>query len=58
MALYLGSGDKIKIFLNGSLCRLNLLSAQLIITGIKLLTSDGYILKDSNGLYLITKESE
>ena len=58
MALYLGSGDKIKIFLNGSQCRLNLLSTPLIITGIKLLTSDGYILKDSSGLYLTTKESE
>lgn len=58
MALYLGSGDKIKIFLNGSQCRLNLLSTPLIITGTKLLTSDNYILKDSNGVYLIPKESE
>lgn len=29
-----------------------------VVTGIMLLSSDGYVLKDSNGVYLTTKESE
>lgn len=58
MALYLGGSEKLKVFLNGSLCHLNLFSTTSIINSIRLLTSDGYILKDSNGLYLTTKESE
>jgi hypothetical protein len=57
MALYLGR-DKVKINLNGVVYCLNLFSATPITNGILLLSSDGYILKDSNGLYLTSKESE
>lgn len=57
MALYLG-GDKLKINLDGVVYRLNLISQIPILNGIKLLTSENYILKDSNGLYLTAKESE
>ena len=56
MALYLG-GDKVQINLNSIAYKLNLFSSSLILNGI-LLSSDGYILKDSNGLYLTSKESE
>lgn len=54
MALYLGS-DKVKVNLNGAVYCLNLFSSVLILNGIKLLSSDDYILKDSNGLYIVPK---
>lgn len=57
MALYLG-GNKIKINLNGIVYSLNLFSSNPILNGVLLLSSEGYILRDSNGLYLTTKESE
>lgn len=58
MALYLGT-DKVKINLDGIVYNLNLYSATPITNGVMLLSSDNYILKDSNGLYLTTKkESE
>lgn len=58
MALYLGSGDKQKVVLNGAVYCLNLFTKVAITNGIRLLSSDNYILKDSNGLYLTVKESE
>jgi hypothetical protein len=57
MALYLGD-NKVKINLNGIMCSLNLFSSNLILNGVLLLSSEGYILRDSNGLYLTTKESD
>lgn len=57
MALYLGS-NQVKINLNNIVYYLNLYSKTPITNGIKLLTLENYILKDSNGLYLTTKESE
>ena len=57
MALYLGS-NKVKINLNGVVCCLNLFSEKPITNGIRLLSYDGYTFKDSNGLYLTTKENE
>lgn len=57
MALYLGN-DKVKINLDSIVYNLNLYSATPITNGVILLSSDNYILKDSNGLYLTTKESE
>ena len=57
MALYLGS-EKLKINLNGNVYSLNIFSETPIVNGVRLLTSDGYILKDFNGSYLTTKESE
>lgn len=55
MALYLGR-DKVKINLGGTVYHLNLLTNTLI-NDIRLLSSDNFILKDSNGLYLITGKS-
>lgn len=57
MALYLGR-DKIKINLDGVVYYLNLFSKIPITNGVRLLSSNGYILKDSNGLYVTTKEEE
>lgn len=57
MALYLGN-KKVKINLNGIVYSLNLFSSNLILNGVVLLSSENYILRDSNGLYLTTKESD
>jgi hypothetical protein len=58
MALYLGSSDKLKVVLNGDSYCLNLFSLTPITNGVRLLSSEDYILKDSSNLYLTTKESE
>jgi predicted transcriptional regulator len=57
MALYLGNSKR-KINLNRLTYRANLSFIKSVINSIKLLSSDGYILKDSNGLYLVAKEDE
>ena len=57
MALYI-SGEKLKINLDNIVYCLNLFSETPIVNGVRLLSSEGYILKDSNGLYLTTKEDE
>ncbi len=57
MALYLGE-NKVKINLDGVVYCLNLFSEIPITNGIRLLSSDNYILQDSNGIYLTAKESE
>ena len=58
MALYLGSSDKLKINLDGVAYCLNLYSTTPITNGIRLLSLENYILKDSNGLYLTAKEDK
>ena len=58
MALYLGSSEKLKISLDGVLYYLNLFSDPPITNGVRLLSSEGFILKDANGLYLTFKESD
>lgn len=57
MALYLGN-DKQKLNLGGITYHLNLTTTSSTINTIKLLSSDGYILKSSNGIYLIVKEAD
>lgn len=57
MALYLGS-NKVKINLDNIAYYLNLYSSTQITNCIRLLSSDGHILKDSNGLYLTFKEDK
>lgn len=56
MALYLGK-NKVKINLNGIVYCLNLYSATSIANIGWLLSSDDYILQDSNGIYLIPRDS-
>lgn len=55
MALYLGES---KISINNNRIRylLNLFSEVPILNGLVLLASEGYLLKDSNGIYLTAKE--
>lgn len=57
MALYLGNSERQKVILDGNTFYLNLYSTTPIINGIRLLSSDNYILKGSNELYLIPKDS-
>ena len=58
MALYLGSSEKLKINLGNGVYIMNIFSALPTIEDIVLSSSDDCILKDFNGLYLSTKESE
>ena len=58
MALYLGSGEKLKINLGNNTYCLNVFSALSVIEDIILSSSDNYILQDLNGLFLIPKEIE
>lgn len=58
MALYLGGSKRQKVILDENTYCLNLYSTTPITNGIRLLSSEGYILKDSNGLYLTFKEEE
>ena len=57
MALYAG-GEKVKININGFVYNLNLFSETPILNGVLLLSSDGYVLKDTNELYLTAKDGE
>ena len=57
MGLYLGSKKK-KLKFNGTICSMNITPAPTIFNGIRLLSSEGYILKDLNGLYLTAKEDK
>lgn len=57
MGLYIGS-TKIKITLDNIKYFLNLYSSAPIVNNVLLLSSDNYILKDSNNLYLTAKENE
>ena len=57
MALYLG-GQKVKINLDGVVYCLNLFFNEPITDGVRLLSSNGYILKDLNGLFITIKEDK
>ena len=52
MSLYLGNSKKLKVNLNNIIYRIKLFYENPITNGIRLLSSDNYTLKDSNGLYL------
>ncbi len=56
MTLYLGSSGKQKIMLNGVAYCLNIFSSEAITNGVRLLSFDNYVLRDSNGLYLTINE--
>ena len=59
MGLYLGSSKKLAICSsNGGKLSLNIPQSSTVINVVMLKSSDNYILKDTNGLYLTTKEGE
>ena len=58
MALYLGSSGMLKIATDKGVCRLIILSSSPVVNGVLLKSSDGYVLKDSNGVYLTAKKEE
>lgn len=57
MALYLGN-SQVKINLDGITCNLEIYIKTPTVDIIRLTSSDGFVLKDTNGLYLTPKESE
>lgn len=57
MGLYLGNSGKLRLILNGVVYKLNVYTGEQIINGIRLLSSDNYILKDMNGEYLTVEEN-
>lgn len=57
MAIYLGSNEQLQLFFAGVKSKMIIAdSEKVIIQGSQLISSDNYILKDSNGIYLIAKE--
>ena len=58
MVLHVGSSDGQKIHLDGKTYSLNILIKTIITEGALILSSDDYILQDSNELYLTIKEDE
>jgi hypothetical protein len=58
MALRLGNSEKLKVILNGVVYHLDLYSNPIITNWIRLLSSDDYILRDSNGIYLTVMDDE
>jgi hypothetical protein len=57
MALHLGNSENLKLYINGILYSLNIFSSN-IEKNIRLLSSEGYVLKDVEGLYLVPKGDE
>lgn len=59
MALYLGT-NKVKINLDGMIRKIAILkdTEDTLLSGIKLLSFDEYVLKDMNGLYITAKDGE
>lgn len=56
MALHLGNSEGLKINLDGVVYCVNLLLEAPIENSVKLLTSEGFFLKNSSGLYLTIDE--
>lgn len=55
MALYLGNSEKLKLNMNNAVYLLNIFSRSSITNSIGLLSSENYILKSSDGLYLVVR---
>jgi hypothetical protein len=57
MGIHIGSSEKLKISASKSgIFRLNIPSLAPVVNGVMLRTTDNYILKDSNGMYITAKE--
>ena len=57
MALYLGN-EKVSVILGNTKMNLQFYSSAPMTNGALLKSSDDFILKDSNGLYITVKENE
>jgi hypothetical protein len=57
MAAYLGK-DKIKVFIKDTQLKINLYPSTPVMHGVILLSADGYILKDLNGVYITAKKED
>ena len=57
MALYLGN-EKVKINLDNIVYCLNIPTTTISANYASLLSSDNYVLKDANGIYLTVKDGE
>ena len=55
MAIYLGN-SKLQLLIDGASMSLNVAPSSVVLNGIMLMSNDGYLLKDVNGLYLTVKE--
>lgn len=58
MGFYIGESKKQKVIIDGVIYRFDVFSEELITNGMRLLSSDGYVLIDSKLLYLTAKESD
>ncbi len=58
MALYLGNNKNLKVIIDGVLFSAKMGLHQQQMSDMILLSSDGYILKDFNNLYLTVKEEK
>lgn len=56
MAIYLGESKKLTIYFNGIAHSLNVYTKTTAADIIRLLSSDGFVLQDSKGIYLAAKE--
>ena len=57
MALYSGN-EKVSVILGNTKMNLQFYTSILVTNGVMLKSSDNFILKDSNGLYITVKEDE
>lgn len=58
MGLYLGNSEKLKIRINNVVYTLNLFSEAPITNFAKILSLEGFMLKDSNGVFLTVEEDD
>lgn len=58
MGLYLGNSEKLKIRINNVVYTLNLFSEVPITNFAKILSLEGFMLKDSNGVFLTVEEDD
>ena len=56
MGFYIGNSEKLKVTLSGAKCGIQIIDK--VKESAMLFSADNYILKDSQGLYLVPKESE
>lgn len=57
MPIYIG-GTKCKIISGGVPCEINTYSPIIVTNGVRLLSSDDYVLKDKNNIYLTLKKED